>query len=284
MAGCIESIDSNCMFLLFLPMTGHKGVFFVFAAIVLFIVVTAGKKAHCFDFKGLQPVQPHGVFSTFSATTNEKGAAALGIDLEQSVDPTFYRITSSVSYSLTDIVEFSASVPFSMKTSEYGFEDPAVGIKARIFEETELRPAIAVLGVISPPSGSEDITTNGRYGGGLILSKKVGPFRTHLNLLYYVPFKESLRSQMGILFGTDYPVAHNLNLLSELYLKRSHLDNSFDYFEGRIGYRFKPLDFLYTTLGIGYEFMKSTPDIRIFLNFTLVHSHPVYKRIYEEEQ
>jgi hypothetical protein len=267
-------------------MIGHRGVLLVFVAVVSVTLVVSNKSAHCFDFKGLQPVQPNGVFSTFSAITNETGSAALGFELEQSVDPTFYRITSSFSYALANTVEFSATVPFSMKTNEYGFEDVAVGIKTRIFEETGLRPAIAVLGVISPPSGGNEITTNGRYGGGLIFSKRVGPFRTHLNVLYYVPFKEDLRSQIGVLFGTDYPIAHNLNLLSEVYLKKSHLANNFDYFEGRIGYRFKPVDFLYTTLGIGYEFMKSSPDIRIFLNFTLFYprKEPVYNRIYEEEQ
>ncbi|MBF0466065.1 MAG: hypothetical protein HQK88_14040 [Nitrospirae bacterium] len=267
-------------------MIWHKRALFVFVAIVSATLIAGNKSANAFDFKGLQPVQPNGIFSTFSASINEQGSAALGVELEQSVDPTFYRITSSLSYSLANTVEFDATVPFSMKTNEYGFEDASIGLKTLLFEEKELRPAIAILGIISAPSGQNEITTNGRYGGGLILSKKVGPFRTHLNALYYVPFKEDLRNEIDILLGSDYPIAHNLNLLTELYLKKSYYVNSFDYFEGRIGYRFRPLDFLYTTLGVGYDFMRSRPDVRIFLNFTVVYPHkePVYNRIYEEEQ
>ncbi|QWR78142.1 hypothetical protein [Candidatus Magnetomonas plexicatena] len=267
-------------------MIWHRGALFVFAAIMSVVFIADNRCAHGFDFKGLQPVQPNGVFSTFSASISERGSAALGVELEQSVDPTFYRITSSLSYSLANTLEFDATVPFSMKTNEYGFEDASIGLKTLLFEEAGLRPAIAALGVISAPSGQKEITTNGRYGGGLILSKKVGPFRTHINALYYVPFKEDLRNEIDILLGSDYPIAHNLSMLTELYLKKSHLGNSFDYFEGRIGYRFKPLDFLYTTLGVGYEFMKNTPDVRVFLNFTVVYPHKeqIYNRIYEEEQ
>ncbi|MBF0590707.1 MAG: hypothetical protein HQL02_01330 [Nitrospirae bacterium] len=241
--------------------------------------------AYGFDLSGLKPTQPNGVFSTFSTATNPPGIFSNETGLEYAVDPTFYRISSSLSYGLDLSSELLATVPFRIQQKDSGFEDVSVGLKHRFKEEGDILPSLAVLMTVSPPSGIDDVTTQGRYGGGLIASKKIGPFMVHANAFYFSPFDKSLKNEWNMLLGTDMSAANNVNILAELDIKKSHFASKFDFMEGRLGYRYRPLKYLYTTLGTGYEFKNRQPNVRIFLSFTFVYPYkePEIKRLYEEE-
>ncbi|MBV6342354.1 MAG: hypothetical protein SFH39_11030 [Candidatus Magnetobacterium sp. LHC-1] len=258
-------------------------LFFLLTLVMVGLLV--GDYAYAFDAAGLRPTQPNAVFSTFSTATNPPGIFANEMCLEYAVDPTFYRITSSVTYGIDSWSELLATVPFRIQSEEYGFEDVSVGLKHRFKDEGDILPSMALLMSVSPPSGLNDITTRGRYGGGLITSKKIGPFMVHANAFYFSPFGKSLKGEWNVLLGTDMPAANNVNFLTEVYIKKSHFANNIDFVEGRLGYRYKPLKYLYTTLGTGYEFKSRQPNIRVFLSFTFVYPYkePQIKKIYEEE-
>lgn len=243
-------------------------------------------QAYGFDVKGLQPLQPNGVFSTFSTSTNPAGVFATQFELEHSVDPTSYQVNASFSVSVTDAIEISATMPYHMKTGESGFEDDAIGIKDRFIEEDTYTPSVAALVVGSVPSGRDVISTDGRIGGGLIFSKKIGPFKTHANALIHSPFKHDLSTEVDFMLGSELQAANNLSILTEVQTKKSSDINKFDYWDAKIGYRFRPLDFLYTTLSAGYGFKTRYPDLHVFLSFTIISppAGKILKYIYEEEK
>lgn len=243
--------------------------------------------AEAFDVKGLQPVQPNGIFSTFSATTTGAGYFSAGFEMEKAVDPSFYRVCATFGYDVTDRIELSATVPYMLRTNAYGFEDISVGLKHRFLDEGAVLPAFAYLLSAAPPLGLEKNSMDGRYGGGLILTKKIGPLRTSANLFLYVPQKHDLKKEVDFFVGTDLSAANNLNVLLEVLVKKSHFSSGIDVIETRLGYRYRPMDFLYTTLGGGYDFKNNEHGFKVFLNVTVVFSPGKVlekKRIYEYEQ
>jgi hypothetical protein len=251
----------------------RRYVFFLLLSCFFIVpVFIVPETSYGFDLKGYQPVQPEGVFSTFSAETHAEGTAALGLDLEQSVDPSFNRFTSTFTYAFTDNIEFGLTAPYRFSTSnEYGFEDISLGFKHRVLDEDNYFLAASYLLSASIPSGKDSITTDGRMGGGLILSKKLGPFRTHLNLLYFRPDKETLQDEYDAAVGADLSVSHGIDILAELVFKKSHFTRELDLVEGRIGYRYKPTDYFYTTFGVGTDMYHGNPNFRIFITATFLY-------------
>ncbi|MEW6586360.1 MAG: hypothetical protein AB1442_12215, partial [Nitrospirota bacterium] len=215
---------------------------------LLFLVLPLCNIAYAFDLKGLQPVDPYGVFSTFSAESLPKGKAAFSGGADISLDPDFYRAVFKTAYGLNDSVEIMMTVPYVFGSDvDDGFEDVAFGIKHRFFDEGKYGPSLAYILNGSPPSGREGLTTGGRYGAGFVVSKRVGPVNGHLNLFYEKPGDGDLKTEISFLAGLDFAAAHNFKLLGELYCRRSHDSKKLDLVEGRIGYRFRTTDFIYTS-------------------------------------
>jgi hypothetical protein len=231
-------------------------------------------------------LDPNGVFSTFGAESLSKGKAAFSAGGEISVSPDLYRLIFKAAYGITDNVELELTTPYEFGSgTPDGFEDVSLGIKHRFFEEGKYGPSLAYLLIASVPTGSERLTTDGRYGGGLIVSKRVGPVNGHANLFYMKPGKGRLEDEISFLAGLDFAAAHNFKLLAELYCRKSHFSKKFDTIEGRAGYRIMTTDFIYTTLGIGTDFKKRSPETRVMLTVTFLspREKKKIKKIYEEE-
>lgn len=277
MSQFIDSLEFFCYFLemakYFLP--------------VILIVLFLNEDAHCFDITGLQPTPPYGVFSTFSAESLPKGKAAFSTDAEILLDPDFYRFLFKSAYGITDTLEFNMTIPYVHKWADTmdGFEDIAVGFKHRIFDEVRYGLSVAYILNASLPSGRDEFSTDGRFGGGLIFSKRVGPVKGHANFFYETPGKGSFDEELILGAGLDFSASHNVKILAELYSKKSHDSEKFDSLEGRIGYRIKAADMLYTTLGAGFNLMTKSPDYRIMFSMTFLYPYEkrVIKKIYEEE-
>lgn len=267
------------LFLLFLTMKKH----FLFFVLILLLLY---KHAYGFDIKGLQPVDPNGVFSAFSTESLSKGKAAFSTGAEILVDPEFYRFVFKTAYGVTDTIEINMTIPYILGAdSTDGFEDTALGFKHRFFDEGKYGPSLAYILSASIPSGREEFSTDGRFGVGLILSKRVGPVNGHVNLLYAKPGNGELEEEVSFLAGLDFAAAHNFKLLAELFCRKSHYSEKIDLIEGRIGYRIKTTDFIYTTFGAGFDFKNRNPETRIL--FTVTFFSPSEKKkiqkIYEEE-
>ncbi|MBM4129112.1 MAG: hypothetical protein FJ243_03205 [Nitrospira sp.] len=255
------------------------------ALTVLFIFFP--RALYSFDIAGLQPNAPYNVLSTFSAESLPKGQASFSLGFELSKEPDFRRFLFNAAYGITDTMEFDMTVPYVLDWADRvdGLEDIAIGFRHRFFEERKYGPSVAYILNASLATGRNEFTTEGRYGGGLIVSKRVGPVNGHVNLFYEKPGDSKLHDEVSFLLGLDFSAAYNFKVLAELLCRKSHFSKDFDTIEGRLGYRILAGDFVYTTLGLGFEMRNRSPEMRFMLSLTF---HPFkekkkIRKVYEEE-
>ncbi|GAB4389666.1 MAG: hypothetical protein Kow0025_16450 [Thermodesulfovibrionales bacterium] len=234
------------------------------------------------DLSGLQPPAPYGVFSTLSADSPPKGQAAIALRAERSIEPEFWRFSPNIAYGLTDNIELSASFPY-LENSDSGIEDIAFGFKHRFFDEGRYGPSIAYIIMATLGSGGEGQTTGGSVGGGIALSKRVGPANGHLNLLYSMPGNDDLENAFRFSGGIVFSAAHDFQILAELFGMKSHFSEEVDQLEARLGYRFIAAEDIYTTVGIGMDLKDRAPEYRFMLSvsLTLPRKEKAIERIYE---
>ena len=244
--------------------------------------------AYGFDIKGLQPVAPYGVFSTFSADSLQKGKSAFGVGAEKSREPDFYRYLFQYAYGITDKVEFITTIPYVDRWTDEksGFEDIALGIKHRFFDEGKYGPSVAYIVNASVSSGRDEFSTDGGVGAGLIASKRVGPVSGHANIFYEKAGSGKSKDEINFAAGFDFSAAHNSKILGEIYGRKSHYSKEIDQLEGRFGYRFITTDYIFTTIGAGFDFKNRSPEYRILFSIA-VHlpvEKKVIKKIYEDDK
>jgi len=244
--------------------------------------------SQAFDIAGLQPLAPDGVFSTFSTESLPRNKVSLELSLERSREADFYRTAIKGAYGISDNLEFIASVPYVLdfEDSLDGFEDIAIGFKHRFYDEGKYGPSLAYLLTASIPVGREEFTTDGRAGIGLILSKRIGPFRGSFNLLYVKAGKGDLEDEVTFSSGIEFAATHSSMILAEFLAKKSHFTSEYDQLEARLGYRLRTTDSLYTTIGAGVDFKNRNPEYRLLLTITFTNAKEKkkIKRIVEEEE
>src|SRR5208283_2826009 len=166
-------------------------------AVILIIPVTSG---FAFDTEGLRPLPPYGVFSTFSAESLQQNAVGISLDYERSARPYFNRTTLQLAYGLHDRFEIDATLARIDNYQNHfnGYEDANFGIKHRVLDEGLYYPAIAYMLTIATPSGSDQFSSEGEHGAGLVFTKQIGPFKGHLNILYEKPGNPDLHYQYDV--------------------------------------------------------------------------------------
>jgi len=260
-----------------------KKSFCLFIFPLLFLIFS---HAEAFDVKGLQPVGPYGVFSTFSTETLKQNEVAFNLELERSVHPDFYRTTLKGAYGLHDKFEllFSAPYVFADKGLGDSIEDVSFGLIHRVVNESVYLPAMAYMLTVSIPSSNEALSTDGRVGGGLLLTKKIGPFKGHLNLLYISPGRHDLHNEYDVNVGSELAVTHNTTVIAELIGRKDFYKSKVDFLEWRLGYRIANNDKIFTTLGAGFNIENRGPNLRLLLSVGVVL--PLQKakiqKVYEE--
>ncbi|MCL5024234.1 MAG: YjbH domain-containing protein [Nitrospirae bacterium] len=261
-----------------------KNLLFLF----LFLAVTAhAGYAAGFDLKGLQPLAPYGVFSTFGAESLKQGRFGIQLGFEKSRQPDYYRFTNQFAYGITDNIEFDLTLPYVLNENRSGdgFEDLSLGIKHRFFEEGKYGPSIAYIISASLNSGKSGFSTEGSIGGGIILTKRVGPVTGHVNVLYFRPGTDKFTDDITFAAGLDFAAAHNFKILAELYAKKSY-SGKVDRLEARFGYRILTAENLYTTLGAGFDLKNRSPEYRLLLSLTYLFppEKKKIKKIFEQEE
>jgi Putative MetA-pathway of phenol degradation len=254
--------------------------------LVLLVLVFSGR-SYAFDVLGLQPVAPNGIFSTFSTDTVPKNKWAVEMGFEKTKKPTFARFDLGAAYGINNSLEFDISVPYiyHFSGSTDGLEDVALGFKHRFYDEGKYGPSLAYLINASVPSGRGEFSTRGRFGAGFIVSKRVGPFEGHLNFFYEKPGSGSLKDEISFLGGIEFSASHSFTVLSELIVRKSHESDEYNRLEPRFGYRLKTGDSFYTTLGIGGDFKRREPEVRVLVSVSYMPTREkkVIKKIFEEE-
>ena len=243
--------------------------------------------AYGFDVKGIQPLAPFGVFSTFSAESLPQGRSGIALGFERSRHPDYYRFTNQFAYGITNSIELDITIPYvyNWEHSTDGFEDIAFGLKHRFFDEGKYGPSIAYILSASVHSGKEEFSTGGSYGGGLIVSKRVGPVTGHANVLYFRPGNSKFKDDVTFAAGLDFSASHNFKLLGEIYAKKSY-SGKIDRAELRFGYRILTTENLFTTIGAGFDMKNRTPEYRLMLSFTYLfpHEEKKIKKVIEQEE
>jgi hypothetical protein len=253
----------------------------------IFVLCILCGNSYGFEITGLQPVDPYGVFSTFSAESLSRGKAAFATGAELLLSPDQYRFIFKTAYGITDNLELDLTAPYQFGSSTPdGFEDVALGLKHRFFEEGKYGPSLAYVLTASLPSARESLSTDGRYGIGLIVSKRVGPVNGHANLFYIRPGSGKLKDEVSFLAGLDFAASHNFKILAELFCRKSHFSDKIDTVEGRFGYRIKTTDSIYTTFGVGSDFKRRDPETRVMFTVTFLSpkEKKKIKKVYEEEK
>ena len=217
-----------------------------------------------------QPIVPYGLFSTFSAETLKQGNSAYSLSLERSIEPDYYIGRVSLSYGITDKIEFGLSIPYVTEEESDGFGNSSFGFKYRFVEQGKYGPSFTALFYVSPPTGDNHLSSDGRFGTGGFLTKRIGPVTAHLNLLYTKPASSSLKDEIVLSGGFDFSASHSFDILAEIYALKPHTGDSFDLIEGRFGYRLKTTDYIYTTLGIGTDLKNRTPEYRFFFSISVL--------------
>jgi hypothetical protein len=164
-------------------------------------------------------------------------------------------------------------------------EDVAFGFKHRIYNEGKYGPSVAYLINASMNNGSDEFSTQGRFGIGCIISKRIGPFQGHLNFFYEKPGTSALADEITFLGGIEFSAAHNFKMLGELLARKSHFSGNYDQTEVRFGYRFRTTESIYTTLGAGVDLKRRSPEYRILvsISYTPPEKKKEIKKIFEEE-
>lgn len=255
------------------------------SVIPLFLI----SNSYAFDRKGFSPTAPFGIFSTFSTDSPRQNQVAIDVGIDITREPNMNRLNLNISYGLIDNIEIIAGLPYIFKYSnsfeQKGFEDIKFGIKHRIIEESTYLPSLGYLVYVAGESGKEEFSTEGGLGGGIILSKKIGPFKTHGNILYFKAGKKELNESWNLNLATELLLSYNSKMLLEILGRKSIETNKIDLLEWRFGYRVKITDFSYSTLGIGFDIKNRNPDMRFIfsISFVLPKDKPNFKRIVVDE-
>jgi hypothetical protein len=256
------------------------------SVLIMMTLLAATVDAHAFDTKGLQPLSPYGVFSTFSAESLKQNKVGLGLGIERSNGPDFYRTIFQFAYGLHDKAEINLTLPYVSEWQHKtdGFEDLSLGFKHRIVDEGKYNPAVAYILTVTSPSGKEDFSTDGAVGAGVLLTKKVGPFKGHLNVIYSSPEKAGLRDEYNVNLGAELSVSHNSKALVEIAGRKNYFRNKIDLLEWRLGYRVATTDNIFTTIGAGFDIKNRTPDVRLMLSISIIlpKEKTRIQRVYEE--
>lgn len=261
-----------------------------FLVFVLFIGLffSGNSLAASFRVSGLQPLAPNSVFSIFSANTPEEGTAAAALAVEKTGKPDFYRFGAHLSYGVAKNFEVSLNIPYvhQWQNDLSGMEDIAMGLKHRFFSEGKYGPSVSYLVTASLVPGKEELSTDGHIGGGIVVSKRVGPVSGSANLIYAKPVDSDLEDEVTFGAGFDFAAAHNFKFLTELYGKKSYYSSHVDQMELKFGARLITRENLFTTVGAGFDFKEDNPDYRLMLSLTLVFPKEkrVIKKVYEEAE
>ncbi len=241
--------------------------------------------ANAFDTKGLQPLSPYGVFSTFSAESLGQNKFGIGIGFEKSGEPNIYRTIFQLSYGLHEKLEFNATIPY-VKDSDIdldGFEDMSFGFKHRLIDEGKYKPAIAYILSVSVPSGKEEFSTDGSIGIGLLITKKVGPFKGHINTLYSNPGRSDLQDEYKLSVGAELAVTRSSEIIAEIVGRKNYFKSKIDLLEWRLGYRIATTENIYTSIGAGFDIKNRTPDYRFMFSISIIlpKEKRIIQKIYE---
>lgn len=266
--------------------------------------------------RSYQPLGVTGVFSVFGAKTLKKGQIAVGVALDfaegigpydDDHHPDQKTLALQLGYGLTERFDIGLDLPFTwwypdiftwkgerVGFHEQGLDDLSIGLRYRLLDEKEGAPAVALLGAAAFPTGDVD---KGLSSGGidldtkLILSKRLGPVNTHLNLGYFLPSTEKYDLKSGLTYGLgmDFSASRQVLLLTELVGNQNIFPENFqpvadkDPLEIRLGLKFISDSGIIATFGGGLGLNDASPGYRVLAGITYTYPPEARKVIKVKE-
>lgn len=256
--------------------------------IVIIFMLTASVfltplRAMAIDIAGVQPSSPYGIFSTIMTNSPAQGHSVVTVGSETTVKPGYTRFMTELATGVTDNIEFGLTIPYIDREGG-GLEDISFSIKHRVMEETLYSPSVAYILTGAFDTGVDESTTDGSVGAGVILSKRAGPFRGHLNLLYNAPFDRNFDDDMRFAAGIDFSATNSSKLLAEFVMSKNFSSHGFSHEEARVGYRFIYDEGLFTTVGMGMDVGGSVPNYRVMASISVLFPRVerLIEKVYEE--
>ena len=265
-----------------------KVVYLLVFAFILFGLEDISSAVPLAQQRYYQPIGTTGVFYVFGAKTLKKGQIGIELqgDFAEAVgyagghDPDQNTIALRLGYGLLDKLEIGLDIPYtfweadSVNFVHSSFDDVSFGVKYRLVDETESIPGVALLGAVTFPTGDEDkgISTGGTdFDTKFIVSKRLGPVNTHLNVGYYWPGTDDYDLKSGVTYGAgmDFSATSHLQILAELTGNKYIYPDGLipikdpDPLEVRLGLRFISDSGIIASLGGGVGLTDASPDYRI---------------------
>ncbi len=222
--------------------------------------------AAAFDLDLVRPQSPYGGFFAYSAETIPKGDFAVGYSLERSQKPDFYRQVVGGAYGLGNRADLTLDAGFvNGYHGQGGFEDIGAAFKYRLLDEGRYAPAVAAMAFGYAPTGRDTVSWGGGVGGGVALTRTLGPLTANLDAIITNPGQSGLHNEFDFLGSLGFPIAHGATILSEFQVRKEAYSGRVDLSEVRFGYRIMS-DKLYSALGLGFGLKERHPQFRLIIS------------------
>ena len=232
-------------------------------AVLLCLLPTA---AFAFDLDMVRPQSPYGGFFSYSADTIPKGDFTVGYSLERSQKPDFYRHVLGAAYGLGNRADLTLDIGYVNGFHGMGgFEDLGAAFKYRVLNMGRYAPAVAAMAFGYAPTGRDTVSWGGGIGGGIVLTRTIGPLTANLNAIITNPGQNGLHNELDFLGSLGFPIAHGATVLGEFQVRKEAYSGRVDLTEARFGYRITG-DKLFTSMGLGFGLHERHPQFRLIIS------------------
>lgn len=242
------------------------------------LLFTLSVSSLSFAQEGLTSVDVDDSFTALSAYPVGIGAGSVDLQLSKIISPDYWSLRMSISYGLFRTGELILNIPYAFDyAEEEGFQDINFALKQVLFYEGRYNPSISIIGTYSV-DGKRNISTGGAVGGGVLITKKVGPFVGNLNLLYFHPHVDGLDDEYQIRIGGNVSVSHDFVTILDFLIKKSFYSNEIDHIEGRFGYSITLSSSVSGYGGFGYDFKEDIESWSVFFRLNIRYGLSSHER------
>lgn len=235
--------------------------FSCFLLSVFFIYATASAQ------EVLLPTDRDDSVTALSAYPVGKADGYLDLQIHRPLDPSYWSFRAGLSYGLFRTSELILNLPYAIDyEGENGFQDMTLALKQAILYEGRLHPSISLLGLYTV-EGKEEISKGGGYGGGILITKKVGPFLGNINFIYFNPRRDELKDEYQVRIGGNVSIAHDFRTIIDLLVKKSVSSDEIDHMVASFGYSVSLSHRVTGYGGFGYDLKGDISSWNIFIRF-----------------
>ncbi len=222
-----------------------------------------------FAQEGVMPTDSDDSFTAISAYPVGLKAGSIDMQIDRPLKPSYWSWRLGLSYGLLSTTEFMVNVPYAFDYDDQnGFQDITLALKQVLVYEKRYNPSVSLI-VSHSFEGKEGISTGGAYGGGVLVTKKLGPFVGNINFLYFHPVEKSFEDEYQVRIGGNISVSHDFRTIVDVLVKKSFYANEIDHVQTRIGYAVSLSPVVTGYGGFGYDLKEDIESWNIFVRLNV---------------